>query len=63
MPWWVAMIIGAVSVFVFEIVKAILKKIRIKPFVVNICAFVLTMVLTVVVAYAIRYIFFTPIWE
>lgn len=60
MPWWVAIIIGAASVFAFEFFKAILKKGNVRSLVLIGCAFVLTMALTVVVAYAIRYIFFTP---
>ena len=63
MPCWVAMVIGAASVFAFEIFKALLKKGNMKPIVLNVCSFALTMALAVIVAYAIRYAFFTPIWE
>jgi putative flippase GtrA len=62
MPWYVAMIVGALSVFVYEFFKTILKKVNMKPLVRSACAFVLTMVLCVVVAYAIRCTFFTPNW-
>lgn len=63
MPWWVAMIIGAVSVFVFDIFKTILNKLQLKPFLRNAIAFALTMLAVVLASLAIRYIFFTPVWE
>ena len=63
MPWWTAIIIGAASVFAYGFFKTLLKKCNMKPIMLSGCAFVLTMLLTVVIAYAIRYIFFTPHWE
>jgi putative flippase GtrA len=63
MPWYVAMIVGALSVLVYELFKTILKKVNMKPLVLSVCAFVLTMILCVVVAYAIRCAFFTPDWK
>lgn len=55
MPWWVSIIIGAAACFEFDFFKAILKRFNLKPSVQNLCAFVLTMVLTVIIAFAIKF--------
>jgi Na+/proline symporter len=50
MPWWVSMIIGALSVIFYDFFKRILKKCNMKPLLLRVCAFVLTIVLCAVVA-------------
>lgn len=54
MPWWVSMIIGALSVIFYDFFKTILKKCNMKPLLLRVCAFALTIVLCAVVAFAIK---------